>query len=74
MPDSYKCAVVMKKAPKDVSTFLRGHTDDLTQDCVRLKGALHTFRLRGQTYDAIGRVVPKDGERWETQQAPLPME
>eukprot|EP00972_Heterocapsa_arctica_P008952 1314428-Heterocapsa_arctica.AAC.1 len=32
MPDSYKCAVVMKKAPKDIRAFLRGHADDLTQD------------------------------------------
>eukprot|EP00972_Heterocapsa_arctica_P037102 5461763-Heterocapsa_arctica.AAC.1 len=32
MSDSYKCAVVMKTAPKDVRNILRGHPDDLTQD------------------------------------------
>eukprot|EP00972_Heterocapsa_arctica_P003448 514067-Heterocapsa_arctica.AAC.1 len=52
MPDSYKCAVVMKKAPKDVRNFLRGHPEDLTQDFGCLKRALHTYRVRGQTYDS----------------------
>eukprot|EP00972_Heterocapsa_arctica_P035714 5253489-Heterocapsa_arctica.AAC.1 len=56
MPDSYKCAVVMKTAPKDIRAFLRGHADDLTQDFGKLKRALHTLRIRGQTYDAVGRV------------------
>eukprot|EP00972_Heterocapsa_arctica_P018764 2774425-Heterocapsa_arctica.AAC.1 len=64
----------MKKAPKDVRNFLRGHPDDLTEDFGRLKRALHTYRVRGQTYDSVGRVVSEDGERWETQRAPLPME
>eukprot|EP00972_Heterocapsa_arctica_P008560 1248816-Heterocapsa_arctica.AAC.1 len=66
MPDSYKCAVVMNKAPKDIRTFLRGHPEDFAQDFGKLKRALHTFCIRGQTYDAVGRVVPEDGERWET--------
>eukprot|EP00972_Heterocapsa_arctica_P001649 236521-Heterocapsa_arctica.AAC.1 len=66
MPGSYKSAVVMKKAPKDIRTFSREHPEDLTQDFGKLKRALHTFRIRGQTYDAVGRVVPEDGERWET--------
>eukprot|EP00972_Heterocapsa_arctica_P014671 2161174-Heterocapsa_arctica.AAC.1 len=64
----------MKKAPKDVRNFLRGHPDDLTQDFGRLKRALHTYRVRGQTYDSTGRVVSEDGERWETQPTSLPME
>eukprot|EP00972_Heterocapsa_arctica_P055916 8247818-Heterocapsa_arctica.AAC.1 len=74
MPDSYKCAVVMKKAPKDIRAFLRGHAEDLKQDFGRLKRALRTHRIRGQTYDSVGRVVSEDGERWETSPAPLPME
>ena len=39
-----------------------------------MKRALHAYRIRGQTYDAVGRVVPEDGERWETSPTPLPME
>eukprot|EP00972_Heterocapsa_arctica_P039719 5853437-Heterocapsa_arctica.AAC.1 len=42
MPDSYNCAVVMKKGPKDIRAFLRGHAEDFTQD-TRLKHALHTY-------------------------------
>eukprot|EP00972_Heterocapsa_arctica_P062879 9275415-Heterocapsa_arctica.AAC.1 len=64
----------MKKAPKDIRMFLRGHAEDLSQDFGKLKRALHTYRICGQTYDAVGRVVPEDGERWETSPAPLPME
>ena len=70
MPDSYKCAVVMKKAPRDIRNFLRGHAEDLTQSFDKLKRALHVYRVRGQTYDAIGRVIPEDGERWETNPSP----
>eukprot|EP00972_Heterocapsa_arctica_P030656 4511746-Heterocapsa_arctica.AAC.1 len=64
----------MKKAPKDIRVFLRGHADDLTQDFGKLMRALHTFRIRGQTEDSVGRVVPEDGEGWGTSPAALPME
>ena len=48
MPDTYKCAVVMRRALRMVRGFLRGYAEDLTGDFQKLKRA---SRLQGPRPD-----------------------
>ena len=59
MPDTYKCAVVMRRAPRIVRGFLRGFAEDSAGDFQKLKRALHPYKVRDQAYDLGGRVIPE---------------
>ena len=60
-PDTFKCAIVMKYAPKSVKEFLRITPEDLTRDYGRLRHALQTYQTRGRAYDGTGCLVGPEG-------------
>ena len=72
IPDRFKCAIVMRWAPKAVKDMLRLMREDRAQNYGRLRAALQTFQARGRPYDGTsvahlpGGLLPMEVDAVQT--------